>query len=189
MVLAKVVSRVFDPIIEIPVAIGLSVWVAVMEGLRWRFLGALLFIDLLMPFIFMMTMMRHGQISEFDIRKKEQRIPLYFFTMLCHLVGVWLAYAVGKIDLAHILSVFWILGVVFSMITVFWKISLHGGVNAVLAVFVNVLFGYRYWWLFLILPVVGWARVYDKHHDVRQFVVGALLGGGVSFVALKTIGF
>lgn len=186
---ARIISRVFDPVFEIPVAILLAMWVAVEEGFRWRFLGLILFLDMMVPFIFFLVMIFHKQISNWDIRKREERLPLYFFTMLCHLGGVWLAHEVGKTELASILFVFWLLGVVFAGITAFWKISLHGGVNAVLIVFTNVLLGWHYWPLFLILPVVGWARVYDKHHTPLQYWSGALLGGSVCYLSLKLVGF
>lgn len=187
--LARVISRVFDPVFEIPFTIGLAMLLAVEEGIRWRFLGLLLFLDILVPFIFFLMMLLHGQISSWDIRKREQRLPLYFFTILCHLGGVWLAYAVGKTDLAEILFVFWILGIVFTLITSFWKISIHGGVNAVLVVFVNMVSDWSYWWLLMILPLVGWARIYDKHHSWQQYVAGVILGGGVCYLALRLVGF
>lgn len=179
----------FDPTIGIPIAIFLAIWIAISEGLRWRFLGLLIFIDLVMPFIFMMTMLYHRQISEFDIRKREQRIPLYVFAMMCHLAGAWLASSVGKTELAAILTVFWILGAVFTIVTYFWKISLHGGVNAVLIMFINVLFGWSYWYLFAILPIVGWARVAGKHHTWPQYIAGAVVGGAVSYLALHIVGY
>jgi hypothetical protein len=189
LTIATFVSRVFDPIFEIPVALLLAMWEAVEEGLRWRFLGFILFLDLIVPFIFFLMMLHHKQIDDWDVRKRSQRIPLYFFTMMCHFGGYWLAQAVGKTELASILLVFWVLGVVFAAVTTFWKISLHGGVNAVLIVFFNMVTGWHYWWLLAILPLVGWARILGKHHTWLQYWTGAILGGGVSYIALRMVGF
>lgn len=181
---AEVVSRVFDPVWEIPAAIVVAVAFALQEGLRWRFLGLLLFIDGVVPLIFFLTMLYHRQITSWDIRKRAERIPLYLFTMICHLGGVWLAHEVGKGDLAWILGVYWMVAVVFATITTFWKISLHAGVNAVLFTTINVFYHFRYWWLYGLLCLVMAVRVYQKHHTWSQVLAGAVLGGGMVAMGL-----
>ena len=40
--MAWIISRVFDPVIEIPVMLSTAVWWALTNGLRWRFLVFLL---------------------------------------------------------------------------------------------------------------------------------------------------
>ncbi|MFH1244373.1 MAG: hypothetical protein V1487_02250 [bacterium] len=185
--LAEIVSRVFDPVWEIPAAIVMAVVFALQEGLRWRFLGLLLFIDGVVPLIFFLTMLYHRQITSWDIRKRAERIPLYLFTLACHLGGVWLAHEVGKVDLAWILGVFWLIAVVFASITIFWKISIHAGVNAVLITTANVFYGWRYAWLYLVLCLVCWVRVYQKHHSWVQVGVGAVLGGGMVGIGLGLV--
>lgn len=179
--LATLVSRLFDPIIEIPIAIVLAVYLAVHEGIRWRFLGVLLFIDLVVPFVFFLTMLYHRQLSNWDVRERRERIPLYAFTMVCHLGGVWLAQVLGKVELAETLFRFWLVGISFVLITTKWKISVHGGVNALLATLVTSIFGWPWVGTYLIVLLVGWARVYDQHHTRLQYMVGALLGlvGGI----------
>jgi len=184
---AEIVSRVFDPVWEIPVAIVVAAGFALQEGLRWRFLGLLLFIDGVVPLIFFLTMLYHKQIKNWDIRNRTERIPLYLFTLVCHLGGVWLAHEVGKADLAWILGVYWTTAVVFATITIFWKISLHAGVNAVLFTTINVFYGWRYWWLYLILFLVMGVRVYQKHHSWAQVIAGAVLGGGIVAVGLSLV--
>lgn len=185
--LAEIVSRVFDPVWEIPAAIVVAVGFALQEGLRWRFIGLLLFIDGVVPLIFFLTMLYHKQIKNWDIRNRAERIPLYLFTLVCHLGGVWLAHEVGKADLAWILGVYWLTAVVFATVTMFWKISLHAGVNAVLITTINVFYGWHYAWLYLILCLVVWVRVYQKHHTWAQVVAGAVLGGGMVAMGLSLV--
>jgi len=186
--LSRVIARVFDPVVEIPVVLTLAIWFAVSGGLRWRFLLILLLVDAILPFLFMMIALAKGQIKTFDIRERRERIPLYLFTLLVHGVGILLACCMGKGDLAQILLVFWIIAAVFAAVTIFWKVSLHTGVNAVLAVFVNMLYGWQYWWLMLVIPVVAWARIHDKHHTPLQVLAGAVLGGGIAYVGLVLVG-
>lgn len=186
-VLSRIISRVLDPVVEIPLAVGLAVWFAVAGGLRWRFLVLILVVDALLPFLFMVIALLKGQISNWDIRKREERIPLYLFTLLVHGVGVVLAHTLERGDLARILFVFWLIALLFALITLKWKISLHTGVNAVLVTFVNIVYSWQYWWLLLLLPLVAWARVHDRHHSWSQVAAGVLLGGGMTYLGMAVL--
>lgn len=176
VILARIISRVFDPPHEILLAVLLAVYIAVKEGLRWRFLGLILFIDAVVPFIFFLTMLYNKQVSSWDIRERKERLPIYLFTMLCHLGGVWLAHELGKSELSRTLFTFWLTGITFAVITSFWKISLHAGVNAFLATLIVSTFGLKYLWVYGLVLVVMWARHYDGHHTWGQLLVGAGLG-------------
>jgi len=183
-IFAEVVSRVFDPVWEIPLALLLAVVFAMTEGLRWRFVGLLLFVDAVVPMVFFLMMLYHKQIKDWDIQNRLERVPLYIFTMVCHLGGMWLAHELGKGELVSILLVYYVVAIVFLVITLFWKISLHTGVNAVLITSINCFLGWQYWYLYGILLVVGWARVYQKHHTWQQAALGALIGSLVVWVGL-----
>ncbi|MBP9670127.1 hypothetical protein KBD75_01870 [Candidatus Woesebacteria bacterium] len=187
-IFAEVVSRVLDPVWEIPLALLLAVGFAVREGLRWRFVGLLLFIDAVVPMIFFLTMIYHKQIKDWDIQNRVQRIPLYLFTMICHLGGIWLAHELGRNELVSILLVFYAVAVIFFVITLKWKISLHAGVNSVLITTVNIFYGWHLWWLYILLSLVMWARVYQKHHTWAQVVAGAGVGIGAILMGFWIVG-
>lgn len=184
-IFAEVLSRVLDPVWEIPLALLLAIGFAVHEGLRWRFVGLLLFIDAVVPLIFFLTMLYHKQIKDWDIQNRAQRIPLYLFTMICHLGGIWLAHELGRTELVSILLVFYGVAVIFFVITLKWKISIHAGVNAVLFTAVNIFYDFKYVWLYILLCLVMWARVYQKHHTWTQVLSGAILGSGVVYWGLS----
>ena len=186
-IFAEVISRVLDPVWEIPLAIILAVGFAMSEGLRWRFLGMILFIDAVVPMIFFLTMLYHKQIKDWDIQSRVERIPLYLFTLVCHLGGLWLAHELGKSELVGILLVFYAVAVVFFLITLKWKISLHAGVNGVLITAVNMFYGWRFGWLYGLLFLVMWARVYQKHHSWAQVIAGAVLGAGLVGMGLSVL--
>lgn len=185
---AEGVSRILDPVWEIPAALLLAVAFAVSEGLRWRFVGLLLFIDAVVPLIFFLTMLYHRQIKDWDIQNRRQRIPLYLFTLVCHLGGLWLAHELGKTELTSILLVYYVVALVFFGITLKWKISLHAGVNTVLITTLNILTKGKYWWMYGLVFLVMWARVYQRHHTWVQVVVGTILGGLIVGVGLSMAG-
>ena len=187
-IFAEVVSRGLDPFWEIPAAILLAIGFAVKEGLRWRFLGLILFIDAIMPMIFFLLMLYHKQIKDWDVQNRAQRLPLYAFTLLCHLVGVYIAHELGKIELVSILLVFYCIALVFGLITTKWKISLHAGINSVLISVINVFYGYKYIWLYGLLYLVCWARVYQKHHTWGQVIAGSVLGAVMVYIGFYLAG-
>lgn len=186
-IFAEVVSRVLDPVWEIPLALLLAIGFAVKEGLRWRFLGLILFIDAVVPMIFFLTMLYHKQLSNWDMDKRLQRLPIYIFTMFCQLGGLWLAHELDKTAFVQILLVYLAIGVVFVAVTSVWKISIHAGVNAVLITSLNMFYGWHYIWLYGLLALVMWARVYQKHHSWAQVVVGAILGIGMVAFGLGVV--
>ena len=174
--LAWVISRVFDPVVEIPILLAGSVYYALSNGLRWRFLAMLLVVDALLPALYMVYGLMKGKIKDWDITRREERMGLYFFTIFAHLFGVVAAYAVGKTDLFEILLVFWVMAVIFAVVTLFWKISVHAGTNAAVVAFFNHYYGWdRFWWLVIVLVVVLWSRVEIKKHTWAQVLVGAIL--------------
>jgi len=156
-------------------------------GMRWRALILIMIVDGVLPLIFMLVALSKGHISNWDMRERRERVPLYLFTLFVHGVGILVADYLGKGDLARILLVFWVVAVVFAMITTRWKISLHAGVNSVLVVFVNMIYGWRYWWLLGLIPLVAWARVIDRHHTWRQVLAGAVIGGGMVWVGMGLV--
>lgn len=180
--LAWFVSRVFDPVIEIPVLLTATVVFAIANGWRFRYLVFLLIIDALLPAAYMLWGLARRTISDWDMTRKNERYGLYFFTVFAHLFGVVYAYMLGKEELAEILFVFWALAVVFAVITLFWKISVHAGVNGAAVAFFNHLYGWEnYWWLPLVLLLVFWARVRIKKHTWPQ----VLVGGGVALTMVE----
>jgi len=186
-IFAEVVSRLLDPVWEIPLSLVIAVGFALQEGLRWRFLGLLLFIDAVVPLIFFLTMLYHKQIKDWDIQNRVARLPLYLFTLICHMGGIYLAHELGKDSLARILILFYLIGIAFFLITTRWKISLHAGVNAVLITMLNIFYDWQYLWMYMLLALVMWARVYQKHHTWEQVAWGAILGVGGVVLGLRLI--
>ena len=187
--LAWAVSRVFDPVIEIPVLIATAMLYAMNSGWRFRYLVFLLVIDALLPAAYMLWGLAHKTISDWDMTKKDERKGLYVFTVLAHLFGVVYAYMLGKDELAEILFVFWWLAVVFAVVTLFWKISVHAGVNGAALAFFNHFWGWdNYWWLLIVLLLVLWARVEIKKHTWSQVLIGATTAIVIVELGLRLVG-
>jgi hypothetical protein len=173
---AQAISRIFDPIIEIPVMFGLTVWYAYVNGHSWLFLSVLLFINAVLPFLFFLHLLRKKEIHDWDIRRRKERIPVYAFALTTQIAGIGMALLTGRTAVANILLIFWILGLLFFLITLYWKVSVHAGVNAALVTFLVMILGEEFFWLYIVLLPVGWARISQGNHTVSEFTAGAILG-------------
>lgn len=177
--LAIIISRLFDPAWLIPGMLSVAAAWSLLNGLRWRFIVILLLIDGLIPFLYFVHLLSTKEISDWDTTKREQRLKLYGFTLVAHSIGVVMAFLLGKIVLAKILFLFLTLAIVFTLITFIWKISIHTGVSSAAVVFLSLIFGLNWMWLFLIVFAVAWARITMKKHTLMQAVVGAILSVGI----------
>jgi len=172
--LAWFLSRIFDPVIEIPIMLTAATVYAIRSGWRFRYLIFLLLMDAVLPMLFMLWGLMRKSITDWDMTKRTERGGIYVVTVIAHLFGVVYAFMLGKEELAEILFVFWILAVVFALTTIYWKISVHAGVNGAALAFFNHFWGWsNYWWLALVLLMVLWARVEIKKHTWSQVLVGA----------------
>jgi hypothetical protein len=176
---ALIISQLFNPFFEIPLIIVIAVFYAYFNGYEWEFLTLLLLIDTIIPALFYYHLVKRHEIHDWDISDRKERYPLYGFTLAAHLVGIYFAFISHQYNLAALLVIFWMIGLAFFSITLFWKISVHGGVNAVLAAVIVMIFGTTYWWLFLFLVPIGWSRVYLKEHTITQFVAGSVLAAAM----------
>ncbi|MBI5356069.1 hypothetical protein HZB78_00455 [Candidatus Collierbacteria bacterium] len=186
--LAVFISRLFDPAWMIPGMLAAAAGWSLLNGLRWRFIVILLLIDGLIPFLYFVHLLSTKEISDWDTTKREQRIKLYAFTLVCHSTGVIMAWLLGKIMLAKILLIFLVLAAVFTLITLIWKISIHTGVVSAAVIFLSFLFGRNWLWLFLIVALVAWARITMKKHTLLQAVAGAAVGAGIIFIGFRLLG-
>lgn len=174
--LARLISLVFDPRLVVPVLLLLAVLTAYNNGAKLMFLALLLFIDGVVPGMFYRHLHKSGEISDWDISRRRERLPLYLFTTVVHLGGVGLAWFYGQAALAQVLGIFWVLAVIFTLVTAFWKVSVHVGVSAALVTFLLLTGGVSYWWLYFLVGLVAWSRLVLKRHKIEQVLIGGLLG-------------
>lgn len=187
-VLAAAISRVFDPVIIVPLTLIATISFAMANGFRWNFLALLFILDGVIPGLWVLHRFHRKKGKDWDIHRRQERIPLYIVTVISHGAGVMVAYLIDRHPLAEILLGLWFVAVAFWLITYRWKISVHAGVNAVMVMIITLITGTSYWWLWLILPLVGWARVVNKHHSLGQVVAGSIIPPAILTVVYRILG-
>jgi membrane-associated phospholipid phosphatase len=182
---AKIVSIILGPL-WIPIILVILLFRTGLTYEQQITLVPILFIfQLLLPFIYMEMLIHNKKISDWDIRKREQRfLVLPIFTILTVIIMV-LVYKYGTTRLFEMyvsLSMLLFLG---TLTTLFWKISLHLMLNTAAIILINSLFDWTLLYLFLLIPVIGWSRYYLKHHTLLQIIMGTLLAIGVFATVLS----
>ncbi len=183
--LAWCVSVVFSPfLVPVATAIGVVQKHAVPEDLL-RWLGIVVLFVTVLPALSIAVMVRFSKVSDLHLKNREERFLPLCCTLVSMIVGTFLLYQLGAAREIVWAGVAYVINsVIFFAITLTWKISFHSSVATgcvtVLVMLVNPQFG----WLFLLIPLIAWARVYRKRHTLLQTVVGAVIAVGNTTLVL-----
>lgn len=129
------------------------------------------------PMLYIFYLYATDRISDLDMSIRAERQKVFGAFVIF--------YFLGTIDLALIhaptimiatMAAYAASSLLVQWITMHWKISTHAlGITAPL-VALTYLFGREPLPFFVLIPIVGWARVYLKAHTVLQVVAGTALG-------------
>lgn len=174
--IAFATSIIFSPFF---VPIGTILILALKDTTGWQAFWyctiIILFITII-PALFIFILFRLGQLSDLRLTVQKQRLKPLCFLMVSGLVGTCLLYWIGApkeivwTGIAYVVN-----GVVFTAITPFWKISFHTGVSAGCVTVLWFLIDPRFGWLFVLIPLIGWARVHRGRHTPLQTVAAVLV--------------
>ncbi len=177
---AFLVSRVFEP--EVLMSILILDWIVVLRppfivGSSWV-LGVLVVIG------FTFWSLKTGRISDIELSKKSERIPVLTVSFAVALGILLITYSFGAALLVRYtaLLIIWLL--LFGIITKFWKISGHTSVATLVFSFIYQVHGGYTLGLFSLILLIAWARVYQKNHTVSQVCAGIALSFTVAGIFL-----
>lgn len=82
-----------------------------------------------------------------------------------------------------------IVSIVFaSVVSYFWKISMHSAMITYFTMMLVFIFGYQYWPVFLLIPLVWWARLVLHRHTIWQLLGGCGLSIAIVLIIFKFFG-
>lgn len=151
----------------------------------WRWAAFYVVLVVLVPCLYILWLVRRGEVTDFHIPRREQRMRPFLVTAVCAFVA-WLTLLVGHAPRLFVLlaAAGWMKIGLMWLVTLRWKISVHAVAAAALAVLAWSLLGPVALPLAAGVPLVAWSRVRLKRHDVWQTVAGAALGVLVLCTAL-----
>lgn len=178
--LARILSTVFNPFLT---ALALFIILAHVSARGtvdfWWLLLLSTFFTSLGPMLYVFWLYGTDRISDLDMSVRHEREAVFGAFVVFYLLGtivMWVTHA-PKLMIAS-LAAYTVSTLVVQYITRYWKISTHSlGITAPL-VALTLLYGNVTLPFLVLIPMVGWARVYLKAHTVLQVIAGAALGTG-----------
>jgi len=149
------------------------------QDIKMKFISAFTTITFtsILPTAFIYYLIYRGRIDHPFIPEREKRTIPYLFAVVSAFIGFlillyfrahWLIIAGQWCYVSNTLLI--------ALINSRWKISAHSaGLSGPLTL-MTWIFGYKILPFFLLIPIVGWSRLYLKVHTFWQVVIGAVVG-------------
>lgn len=174
---AKILSTIFNPFLTaLALFILLSARASTTTEQFWWLLFLSTFFTSIGPMLFVFWLYATDRISDLDMSIRAERETVFGAFVVFFLLGtvvLWLTHS-PKLLIAAMAG-YSLSSIVVQYITRYWKISTHAlGITAAL-VAVSLLYGRGPWPFLVLIPMVGWARVYLKAHTVGQVIAGSAL--------------
>jgi len=188
---ALVLSGVASPFLVLP---AFAVAITARYSPDWRvFLlwsGVSVLFSSGFPLLYVLAGIRVGRITDVHVMRREQRCGPFVVALLSTAAGTAVLSALGA-PLALVAPGISMVanGILFGLVSLRWKISLHPSVFAGAVICSAFLLQGWLAWLLLLLPGIVWARVRRTRHSVAQGVVAVLLAGVVTLGVLYVCGF
>jgi membrane-associated phospholipid phosphatase len=182
--LANAVSTVLSPPVLAAAMIAIAA-AASHLAVAWIWAVVALTLCLLAPMGYLLWLFRRGVVSDLDVQQREERArPLAGTLAAMFTAVVILRVASAPPALLAVTGAQLAQTALVLIITLRWKISVHGAAVAACVALLLYVVGHQAALALLALPLVGWSRVRLHRHTPAQTVAGALLGGLVTGAAL-----
>lgn len=126
--------------------------------------------------------------SNVDISIRRQRVILYAFIISVVLLGVLLISLFRGPTILIYSGIFLVLSlIVFDIINVRIKASVHVASIATFSIILCGLYGGWAYLTLLFIPLIAWARIVQKRHTLEETIVGAISGSVLTILGLIVI--
>lgn len=140
--------------------------------------------SIIVPGFYILWLLEAHRIEDIHMANLNERKIPFLVGAVSAVVGAIILYFLDAARPVFVISVIYAVNsVVISIITQFWKVSVHTGMFASIATISVVIFGIQFWWLYLLLIPLAWSRVFRRRHTIWQTVAGAMV---VSLLTLST---
>jgi len=175
---AQIISAILHPFALFDIGIILFIG----EHFNWDMeklfvWGLFVIIINLILIAFIIWGMRTRRFSNFDVSKRKQRFLLYQVVIILSLAFYFIGKAIGVSEvILRSCMVFLIFLVLLEVINIKVKASVH--IASVTIISVGLAVFYRGFFIFLplLIPILAWARIYEKRHTPREVYAGFLVG-------------
>ncbi len=175
------------PLLAVPLFVAVGLEAAGWRGLLW----ALLCISLTsgLSLLYLVYLTRSGEVRDpRSIPRPERVRPLRVVAGLHVAAFLVVSFLGGPVELVAALLSYALATLLFAVLTPVSNLSLHAAGVSGAAVCLTHVFGAWGLSAFLLLPPVFWARLELGRHTPVELVLGALVGGGATWISFQFIG-
>ena len=140
----------------------------------------------ILPLVMVYSLLKLEIIKDFYARDRDTRFIPFLWTTLFYLLGTLiLIFVSAPPTVTALMACYFVNGIVFLIITLKWKISIHAsGITGPFTALIYML-GVVMLPLLLVVIPVAWARVELKAHTIMQVAVGAVLSCAMTWVQMS----
>lgn len=174
------------PLLAVPLFFAIGVETSGAPGVLWASLCVFLTSGLSLAYLFYLT--RSGKVGDPRRIPRAERVRPLRVVAALH-AGAWLLVSVldGPAELRAALLSYAVATALFALLTPFINLSLHAAGVAGAAVCLTFVFDPWGSLAFALLPAVFWARLRLARHTPAELVLGALVGGGGTWLAFALL--
>lgn len=184
--LARVISIILGPPGWLPVLFLTIVFKSGLNNFQQAILlPTILILDVIIPLGYLFMAPKLGWAKAWDLPNRQERYPFFALLFFSNVTTFGLIYLLGATFLFQLCVMLTAILAVIILITFYWKISLHTSLATVGTIVLNFLFDWKLPYLYLTIPVVFWARLVLKRHNVAQLLAGCIVSGGLAILSLK----
>lgn len=148
------------------------------EALKWAAIALAFSVLPLLAAVFFLV--RRKKLDGFYTNPRRQRVGVYLLASALGVAGYVVLWRLGApVLLVAVFAAGLAAIAVFTVINIFWKISLHTAFLTGAAAVLIIVYGAAAAWTVLLIPAVTWARIELKQHTPAQAGVGAIMAAGI----------
>jgi len=189
--IADLTSSILNPfLVSLIIIVLLSFESAsgISDALKWSLILAA--ISILPVFSAVVYLLRKGKLDGIFTAVRRQRTAIYVLSGVCAAVG-YVILLISKAPL--MLRAAFATGlsgvVMFTVINLWWKISLHTALVTALVTVMVILYGWIATAGVVLVLLIAWARLALRQHSLAQVVAGAALAALITVAAFYLFGF
>lgn len=185
---AQLISIIFHPAvisIATPFVLFFLVEHEASYSLLW-FFYPLVFVVFVI--VFTLYGMKMKMFSDFDVTKRKERRPLYFFVIFLSFLYLLLLVLFHGPKSLMVLGVGVLIGaIIFELVNRRLKASVHVASVSAFMCTLALLYGGVFFFLPLLVPVIAWSRIHMKRHTFSEALMGGVVGTFLTVVIYLVI--
>jgi putative transposase len=144
------------------------------EAIKWALLS--MGLSIVPIFLVIVYLVHTGGLDEILTNARKQRTKIYVASGVSAIAGYFtLSYLKAPHLLVAGFTAVISVAVIFMLINLWWKISVHTGCIAASSVVMVMIYGWAAAAIIPLVPLTAWSRIKLEHHSIAQAITGAVL--------------